>query len=409
MTEYDLVYPVPDKADVLMNEKDLAAFVDRCIRDDYKGKNQTIRGLQVLHAAIKLDATTGRSSVHVRAKMQVFGATEADVAKVEAQIPVLIKELSALATMLFKGSRFLEPFTPVVTDMISVFVRARAVGFYCGPDTGDRPGKGVVLAVFEAVDQYYREVEVATKEKSASEDVLSYMLKTRKRPAVDQLEIVTRLLADANIPLSPTHAVGLIETWLCNPVVFARALDRLLQSPKKPVELTAEEKINKEGAAEHGAVDVETVQDELGAAIASTLQSVANTGGVGTTMKVLGSLVLFFGGEGFVGRKLDESLDPTITVHIENVQTLQKLLGGPQSPGMDNDESCVGHFYGHVLGGMIEKRLPSVVQSSAKSALTAVAIVPSRADMLKDLVFNFVLPRVCVALESVNAGVTDTK
>jgi hypothetical protein len=58
-----------------------------------------------------------------------------------------------------------------------------------------------------------------------------------------------------------------------------------------------------------------------------------------------------------IGRKLDESLDPTIDIHIMNAVLLQKLFSGPQSPSMPNDASCVQFFYVDVLGKMIEENV----------------------------------------------------
>jgi hypothetical protein len=95
-------------------------------------------------------------------------------------------------------------------------------------------------------------------------------------------------------------------------------------------------------------------------------------------------------------------LEPTIDVHIENAVSLQKLFSGVQSPGMPNDASCVGFFYGRVLEKLIERHAPAVMLSSAKTALATASTVPLRADMLDDLVFNFVLPHLCTALEGLN-------
>ncbi len=160
-----------------------------------------------------------------------------------------------------------------------------------------------MLSVFQAIDEYYHEVEVATKAKSESEDVLSYMIRTRERQAVDKVQVVARLLTGRNVPLSPSTAVGLIETWFCDPEVLARAFDRLLQFPDKPLELIAEEKVIEEGAAKPGPVDVESCQDELGTAIAGAITSIAKTDGGAA---VLWRLAFFFGGKGYVGKQIDK-------------------------------------------------------------------------------------------------------
>jgi hypothetical protein len=47
------------------------------------------------------------------------------------------------------------------------------------------------------------------------------MIKTRQRP-VDATEVVARLLAAGNVPLSAATAVGVINTWFCDPVTMAR-------------------------------------------------------------------------------------------------------------------------------------------------------------------------------------------
>jgi hypothetical protein len=395
VVEEDVVYRMENGGSI-KNDTDLAEWIGKQAEEAYKAKGEKASNFQVLQASMETDAN-GLWIVRARVKMELYGKTEISKAGVEMAVPFLVTELNILAAVLLKGSIF-EPLTSVLQEMISIVVPRHAVWFYCGPDTGDRPGKKIVLSIFKAIEDFFGEMEVAAKEKNEVEDILAYM--RRKKPrTVSAIEVVTRLLASANVPLHPDTAVNVITTWFCDPVTMARAFDRVLQFPTRVIEPTTVEPVSEKGAAKIGKVAKETCKDDFAEAIGASIQSVVNAGGVNTGVRVMERLILFLGAQKYVGKKLDESLDPTIDVHIMNAVLLQKFLSGPQTPGMPNDDSCAEFFYVRVLGNLIDEYVPKPVRSSAKKAVATVAVVTMRSDMLQDLVFNFVLPQLCISLE----------
>jgi hypothetical protein len=400
--EHELVYPL-EKGNAIMNDKDLAGFIETCAKEEFAGKGQRLTHFQLTHAAIELDGA-GASFVRAKAKMRLYGKTEIPIAEVEEMVPILVTELNTLARALLKGSIF-EPLTAVVVEMISTVVPKHAIAFYCGADSGSRPGKSIVLSIFKAIEEFFGELDIASKGKAAKDDVLQFMIKTRQRP-VDATEVVARLLAAGNVPLSAATGIVLIDTWFCDPVTMARAFDRLLQFPKRAVEPTVWEPTSGEGAAKVGTVEVETSKSGFGSAIESAIHSVLRAAGVNKVVRAMDQVIFSLGVQRLIGRKLDESLDPTIDIHIMNAVLLQKLFSGPQSPGMPNDASCVQFFYVDVLGKMIEENAPKLVHAAAKKAVATVASVTMRADMLEDLVYNFVLPHLCIALEELGSNHT---
>ena len=317
-------------------------------------------------------------------------------------VPLLVSELCILATCILKGS-IIESLTPVVVEMISIVVPKHAMSFYCGPDTGVRVGKNIVLSIFKGIADFFGELENAIKEKKESEDILEFMVKARQHCTGSKNEVVARLLATQGIPLTPETAVGVIDCWFCDPTTMARAFDRILQFSNVATEPTEFEPTCEIGAAPLGSVNIETRKDELGDAIGAAIDSVMRAAGINKLLRGIEHLVFFFGAKSFIGRKLDESLDPTIDIHIMNAVLLQKLLSGPQSTGMPKGVACVDYFYGNVLDKLILENVPKPARASAQLAVATVGVVTSRSDMLQDLVYNFVLPRLCTVLEQLNA------
>ncbi len=306
-----------------------------------------------------------------------------------------------MVAALLKGSLF-EPLTGIVCEMVSLFIPRTAIHFYCGADSGVRPGKTIVLSIFNAIQDFFLEFEASMKSKKLEEDVLMFMLKNRKQPMVEPAVTVGELLDWAKVPLTAQTAVDFITFWFCDPVIMARTFDRMLQFPSRVVEPTTLEPTEEAGAAKLGKVDVETEVSDFGSAIESAIHSVLKAGGVNKVVRALEKIVLFCGVEKLIGKQLDASLDPTIDVHIMNVDLLRKVLTGPQSEGMPGpgDVACVDFFYKTTLGRFLDEYVPKLAHGVARKAIASVAVVTGRSDLLKDLVFQFVLPNLIQALKT---------
>ncbi len=401
--EREVLLPIKQGETIINDDKSMTQWLQNKIAEKYSVDGTSVCEMRVQSVEIEeqSSATTKLTQFFIRAKVSfvlVSGKTRViSQPDVEALIPILVSELVILAHLILKGSIF-EPLAPVVGEMISVFVPKHAVAFYCGADSGKRPGKIIVLSIFKAIEEFFGEMETAMKQKSKSEDILAAMQSSRVK-SVDSSVIITRLLEWANIPLSSATASSAVAMWFCDPEKMARAFDRVLQFPKRNVEPTTVEPTDESGGANFGEIDVETRWDEFGSAIGAAIHSVLKAGSIAAPVRFLEQIVLFLGAQKKIGRALDESLDPTIDIHIMNCNLLQKLFSGPQTSQMPEGVASVAFFYSEVLGKLIEENVPRPFQSYAKKTVETVASVVSRTDMLKDLVFNFVLPHLLAALE----------
>lgn len=164
---------------------------------------------------------------------------------------------------------------------------------------------------------------------------------------------------------------------------YCARFDRFLQFPKRNVSdpITEPNPISEEGAAPLGSVLVETCTRDFGAAIAASIQSVVKSGGTSRPVELFERLALFVGAHHFVGRKLGESLDPTIDIHIMNAILLQKLFAGPNLLGMPHDAS-VQYFCEHVLGKLICPSSVATACCTFKSVVDMLDNNPSTQDQM---------------------------
>lgn len=400
MVETEFVFDL-ENVDIKSDE-DLIAIIKARAAEQQKEKGLDILTFDVLKAGVEAD-----QRVHAVVKMRVAGKTEVPIAEIEAKLPILSDELVRLVHVIFHDS-VLPDGTPlfwlsIVDVAIRTTISKYGIRYYCGPDSGKRPGKRIVLAIFQSMDEFFRGVrygkKLAENTINENETLHKYIVDHRPQPEKSPTETVTKLLELGSVPLTPEIVMKAIDLWVCNPVVLARTIDRLLQGDIQPInDENPAEPLSEDGAAALGSVQPEEYKEEFSETIGRIIQSIVKSSGVNKGLELIQRFALFAGGRKLIGSLLDDSLNPNIDMDTMIAKALQKLMSNVQSEGMLNND-CVNYFYGTVLPEKLKTVIPRIVMPSVQKIVDAVTVVFKRAELMREMVYYYVMPALIAALE----------
>ena len=208
-----------ENASSVMCDADLADWLRGKAASELAGEGFKFAEFEVLHAAVGQDQVTREWFVEARARMLVSNKTAVPVEEVAPKIPLLADEVVRLLHVLFSSS-VAKDGTPafwltVVDEVVRTGISQYAISHYCGPDSGLRPAKDIVLAIFVAMDDFFKQQrageEIARKNKTPKQgmraEVLAYIRAHRPQAHQSDREVVARLLAVGQVPLSADTAV----------------------------------------------------------------------------------------------------------------------------------------------------------------------------------------------------------
>ena len=287
----------------------------------------------------------------------------------------------------------------VLEDLVSFFLLPALEFTYCADDNGERLNKRMAVTVLSGLDRFFRACCAAKRElirdfpdDEAAQDAhfLEYLVKQRDPEALDARQCLETLLRRYPIPFQ-LDTLTLVIKYVAESNRVFPALDVVLGKAAEAKKKTADEEKEKKPPAEPQVEirsDSEKHDSEFGTMIGSIMTNLCEFAQLSSVVILALRAVLFVGGSSFIGRTLDEHMEPNIHDDTKLVRNITKVIVGAKKIGPKDEVGTEERVV-----AKLRELVPSIPFSGDVPKLLghAFAVILGNPDVLKELIFMYLL------------------
>lgn len=277
----------------------------------------------------------------------------------------------------------------IVEDLITCFLLPHLWHNYFLQDTGERKLKRFALSLLQGVESFLKNCSIAMRESkvsveqqqhSSSSELLDYLMQQRPKNLLDPMDAATAVLKHFGAPFTANTLILVIETLVSSKKLLV-ACESLLNGIAIKLE---QEKVVGIKAVPTGS---EKHKGEFGVAIGGIVSAICEMAEMSFASQLLLRVVLFFGGEYFLGQSFDQQLEPNVIEDIETIKIITEMVDACQFLQQGNGQELR-------IAATLAKIIPSVPMTS--DAHLEISVVLTRilgdAELMRELVYYYIFP-----------------
>jgi hypothetical protein len=291
-------------------------------------------------------------------------------------------------------------------DLLAYFVMQQLEIIYLAEDTGERPSKRTAVVVMEGIDKFFR--ACCNARTALSRDIahdkanvldshelfFEYVKKQRPEEAMEEEEVTEDVMQRLKIPFSAKTITLLSERVVKSNkllVVLDVVLTQSLEANDQKGQDKAEESPDSTPPPVGSQPDKSTEKHpgELGKALGGILASVAELLELPAILQFGLQAFFVLGGKHFIGKKLDDQMEPSIYEDIASVRNAIKIIRVAKVV-TDNEAENVEE---RVLKKLTEL-MPFIPFTGdlPKKLISLLMLVAGNAKMMCELLYVYILP-----------------